>query len=334
MSLENTWRLLERQNIVEQHTSILFVNPPADLTVDAPHSAWHVYGHSSVFLVNGDEKPQHSVTAYFNYSSPCEAVIVFLPKEKSLADFLFLQLASQLPINTPMYVVGPNDGGIRALLKKNIPGFEALHKHSSGSHCQLLQTVLLETQLFSAELFLNNVALTIQQKPYDICFLPGVFGEKRLDSGTAFLLEHVPPKISGSVLDFGCGSGVISTWLCSQRKVSKLMAADLSTLATTATEHTLANCDVPHEVRLSDGFKNITERFNWIITNPPFHQGKRTDYRITSEFIKTLKNHLHPGGHVLMVANTFLPWPSLLQEEFKRVDTLAQNSRYTVTLAR
>ncbi len=334
MSFENTWRLLQRQNLVEQYATVLFVNPPADLAINAPHSAWHVYAHRSAYLAAGTEKNNHFINAYFRYTHPCEAAIVFLPKEKSLAEFLFLQLASQLPKGTPIFAVGPNDGGIRALVKKTLAGLDTFSKFASGNHCQLLATQLLEPQLFEAASTQRRLTINIQQQPYDIVFLPGVFGENKLDSGTEFLLQHIPTKLAGSVLDFGCGSGVISAWLCANRPISQLIAADISTLAVTAAEQTLMLYDLPHEVRLSDGFHNITERFDWIVTNPPFHQGKRNDYRITTEFIQSLKQHLKPNGQVIMVANHFLPWPSLLQEEFKTVTTVAQNSRYIISLAR
>lgn len=334
MSLDNTWRLLQRQNIIEQFASVLYVNPPADLAIMPPHSAWHVYAHSSVYASNLLPKPGHQVSAYYNHTAECEAVVVFLPKEKALAEFLFQQLASQLPLNTQVFIVGANDSGIRALFKKSIQGFAPLHKYASGSHCQLLTTELLSTLPFDAELSVRSVDLSVQQQSHQVFFLPGVFGENRLDSGTEFLLANMPTNVSGKVLDFGCGSGVISAWLAANRNISQLLASDLSTLAVTAAHHTLNKVDIAHEVRLSDGFQHIDERFDWVITNPPFHQGKNTDYRITSDFIRALKNHLRPGGRVVMVANNFLPWPSLLQAEFKHVETIAHNQRFTVTLAR
>ncbi len=334
MSLDNTWRLLQRQNIIEQHAAVLFVNPPADLTIQPPHSAWHIYAHSNVFTADLLPKQGHQVSAYLQYSTPCQAVVVFLPKEKSLADLLFQQLANQLPLRTVLYIVGANDSGIRALLKKSIQGFAALHKYASGSHCQLIKTELIEAQPFTTEAVQRSVSLDIQGQVHHVSFLPGVFGENRLDSGTALLLEHMPANVTGTVLDFGCGSGVISAWLCANRTIKQLLATDLSTLAVTAATHTLAACETIHEVRLSDGFHQINERFDWVITNPPFHQGKNTDYRITTAFIQSLKQHLLPGGRVVMVANNFLPWPSLLQSEFKHVETIANNNRYTVTVAR
>lgn len=334
MSLNNTWRLLQRQSIVEQFSSMLFVNPPADLNVQPPHSAWHVYAHSSAYTADLLPKEGHQVSAHYNHSHECEGVVVFLPKEKALAELIFQQLASQLPLHTQIFIVGANDSGIRALLKKTITGFAPLHKYASGSHCQLLTTELLITQPFNAELIPRSVQLNIQQQAYQVFFLPGVFGENRLDSGTELLLAHMPANVAGKVLDFGCGSGVISTWLAANRNITQLLASDLSTLAVTAARHTLTNVATAHEVRLSDGFQHINERFDWVITNPPFHQGKSTDYRITTDFIRALKNHLRPGGRVVMVANNFLPWPNLLQAEFKHVETLANNQRFTVTLAR
>lgn len=338
MSSDNSWRLLVRQNLPEQYSALFFVNPPADLDVTAPNASWHIYAHQSIYTDTGQLKTNHFVGAFLpsqhlQWQTSHQAVVVFLPKEKSLARFLFAQLAQQLPLHTPCYIVGANDSGIRALAKLSIPGFAPLEKYASGHHCQLLRTQLLNQQDFVAKDTLNFVNLNTPITATPTYFLPGVFGENKLDAGTELLLQHLPQKISGQVLDFGCGSGVISHWLCSHRSPSQLIATDLSSLAQVAAHHTLAPYQEIAEVRLSDGFQQINERFHWIISNPPFHQGKRTDYQITTNFIKTLKQHLQPAGRVLIVANRFLPWPNLLQEEFSQVTTLAQNNRFTLTLA-
>ncbi|RUO42950.1 hypothetical protein CWE15_05990 [Aliidiomarina taiwanensis] len=334
MSLDSTWRLLQRQGIFEHHPAFLFVNPPADALVQSPHSSWRLYAHERAYQAPGTLLPSEQVSAHFEYTTQCDAAVVFLPKEKKLSDFILAQLAHQLPLHTQVYIVGPNDGGIRSFAKKAIPGFAPLQKVGSGNHCQLLTTELVHQQDFVAEQHLKKQNIVFQERQYPLAFLPGVFGEGRLDAGTAFFLEHMPASVSGRVLDFGCGSGVISYWLQQHRNLEHMMAADLSTLATSAAAHTLAACQTPYEVRLSDGFYAISETFDWIVTNPPFHQGKATDYEITSRFIAELKQHLNPGGQVVMVANSFLPWPNLLQASFQHVQTLAKNNRFTITLAR
>lgn len=333
MSLDTTWRLLQRQSIFARHSAFLLVNPPADAAVNTPHSSWRLYAHQAAYQAPSCLRESEQVSAYFQLKEQCDAAVVFLPKEKKLADFIFAQLAQQLPVHTRVYIVGPNDGGIRALLKKSISGFAHLQKLGSGNHCQLLTTELVSQQVFVAEQHLQHIDIPFQDNQYPLTFLPGVFGEGRLDAGTAFLLEHMPKDVSGKVLDFGCGSGIISLWLQQHRSIEHMIAADLSTLAVSAAAHTLADSPSTYEVRLSDGFFNIHETFDWIVTNPPFHQGKATDYQITERFITALKHHLKPGGYVVMVANNFLPWPSLLQESFKHVRTLAKNNRYTITLA-
>ncbi len=46
-----------------------------------------------------------------------------------------------------------------------------------------------------------------------ICALPGVFSQNRLDVGTAVLLPHLSQVTSGKIADLGCGAGVISAYL-------------------------------------------------------------------------------------------------------------------------
>ncbi len=54
---------------------------------------------------------------------------------------------------------------------------------------------------------MSNVTLTVAS-------LPGVFSQKKLDVGTALLLNNLPEVMQGKVLDFGCGAGgVISCFI-------------------------------------------------------------------------------------------------------------------------
>ena len=43
--------------------------------------------------------------------------------------------------------------------------------------------------------------------------VPGVFNHGGLDIGTKVLLENAPTLNQGKVLDFGCGAGLIATFL-------------------------------------------------------------------------------------------------------------------------
>lgn len=84
----------------------------------------------------------------------------------------------------------------------------------------------------------------------------------------------------------------------------------------------------------SDVFSHINERFDLIVSNPPFHDGVDTAYRAVEELIFQAKNHLTKGGELRIVANAFLPYPDLLDKAFGKHDVLAKSTKFKVYSAR
>lgn len=339
MNPTNTLKLLQRSQLLAKYTRALFVNPPAELEISTPNSGWCFYAHTSRVHSSGDALPNIQLSPFVTITPEVQAIFVFLPKEKSLTQFIFHQLAAQLSLlqhgspSIPIYLIGANNEGIRSYTKKTISGLAPFAKLTSGNHCQILTTQRQSESTFSTDDVFQTQWLDCPLAPLAVTFMPGVFHENKLDPGTQFLLENLPKQVSGSVLDFGCGSGIISAWLCQHRNIQQLTASDLSVLATHATQRTLSICSNSPAILLTDGLTQINATFDWIITNPPFHQGKANNYQITTDFIQQAPKKLKPQGKLLMVANVFLPWPQQLESVFNAVSILARNKQFHIILA-
>ena len=325
LSNEQTWQLCERHALFSDTNPQLLVNPPADFQLRSHQYAWCIYAHQQAVLQR-ESTARVELDAFYRPAREFSQVIVFLPKEKPLLRFLLAQLNAHLPLGTEVVIVGAKDTGIKSIAKIPLRGFSPVVKGPSGNHCQLLFTQTTERHHFEP-------SLAFSQRD-ELYFLPGVFSFEKKDLGTQFLLEHLPATISGSVLDLGCGCGIISQWLSLQRSPSEITATDLSALAIAVSKKTLEHCRIPVHFCLSDGFHQLSGRYDWIISNPPFHQGKQNDYAITERFIANAKDHLQPHGRIILVYNRFLPWHQKLSEQFATVELLAENSRYAVSLAR
>ncbi|RUO23596.1 hypothetical protein CWE08_02825 [Aliidiomarina iranensis] len=283
--------------------------------------------------------------AYLTAKQQVAGVILNIPKEKQLSRMLLANLRAVVPVGTPIWLVGHNETGIRSYLKQEHAGWQKFAKLASGNHCQLLSGALLSTAPFQLAEFLStyNVMLPSataskqlksnqqnNQESLAITNLPGVFSSGHLDLGTQLLLENLPEKISGKVLDFGCGAGVISAYLAKRFSPIEISAVDINVLALEATKSTLENLGVHAEIFASDGLAHVHGHYQWIISNPPFHSGKQTDYKITQDFIRESRNKLKADGSLLIVANTFLPYREALSENFKYVNILAHTPKFTV----
>lgn len=123
----------------------------------------------------------------------------------------------------------------------------------------------------------------------------GLFSKDHIDPATEILLNAIP-LLSGSLLDLGCGYGVIGIVLAKAYGL-KLTQADVNGAAVALTvKNAKANGVITQSV-ISDCFENISGTFDVITLNPPIHAGKAVTYRMYEESI----NHLNPGGKFFIV---------------------------------
>lgn len=126
----------------------------------------------------------------------------------------------------------------------------------------------------------------------------GVFSKDEIDQGSQWLLHYLTGlNLHGSLLDVGCGYGVLGITL-------KTLYPELSVTMIDVNERALAsakeNCQINKAaclVLLSDGYQNIEGCYDYIITNPPIRAGKRVVYSILGEAF----HHLNKGGSLVAV---------------------------------
>ena len=127
----------------------------------------------------------------------------------------------------------------------------------------------------------------------------GVFSKREVDYGTHTLLKALSEEpVSGSVLDLGCGYGVIGTVLKKNFPDITLTAVDVNPRAAELAEENAVKNGAPFEVLVSDGFEEIRERvFDVVVTNPPIRAGKKVIYRMFED----ASAHLREGGRFYAV---------------------------------
>lgn len=127
----------------------------------------------------------------------------------------------------------------------------------------------------------------------------GIFSKKGLDFGTRTLLENIDiKKIKGNVLDFGCGYGPIGIYINKITKANVDMI-DINKRALALAKRNAKLNDVNVNVFESNIYENISEKYNFIITNPPIRVGKKLLYEILFD----AENHLKENGELWLVIN-------------------------------
>lgn len=264
-----------------------------------------------------------------SHDTPFSGAVIYMPKSKKHLAMLLSNVAPLIKDEYPIMLIGENKSGIKSANKLLAEVADSVYKVDSAKHCTLLsgrkKSIVPQFELSD---WFSHFTVTIQEQTLTVYSLPGVFSHESLDKATELLLDTIPRFSKQSWLDFACGSGVIGTLLA--KRGNKVAFSDVSALALESTHKTLEANQVKGTVVASDRLYQIESRFDGIITNPPFHTGIQTDYSVTEDFIKQTQKHLHKNGSVYVVANSFLKYLPLIQDNFAYSDTLIKNSQFAV----
>ena len=155
---------------------------------------------------------------------------------------------------------------------------------------------------------------------------PGIFAWDRIDPGTALLADHLPP-MKGEGVDLGCGYGALATVVLRSPDVTKLKLVDLDRRAIQAARRNIE--DARAKVWWSDA-RAVEAKGDkdFVVSNPPFHDGGAEDRRLGQAFIRKAAELLKKGGVAWIVANRHLPYEAELAAAFKRVRLVADDGGY------
>jgi 16S rRNA (guanine1207-N2)-methyltransferase len=267
-------------------------------------------------------------------------VILFLPREKDRLQFLLHYLSSKLKAEQQLWLVGENKAGIKSADRHLKKRFTKVKKLDSARHCVLYRAT---SPSAGSEFVLANYwqdwSAELATGELNLKSLPGCFAHGRLDQGTALLLDYLqseeasPLKIKGKVMDFGCGAGVIGIFLKQQNPAINLELVDSSASALESCKASLALNGVEAQLTPSDGLEKAHGRYDWMISNPPFHKGIATDLDITRRFIAAAPSMLGNRGRMLLVCNRHLAYEAALSETFSVVQKVKENTQFKVLLA-
>lgn len=135
-------------------------------------------------------------------------------------------------------------------------------------------------------------------KKYNLYSDNGVFSKDKFDYGTRLLLDSIDiSKLSGNVLDLGCGIGVVGIILGTINKNINIDMIDINDRALSLVRDNLTLNKVKANVFSSDVYSNVNKKYDYIITNPPIRAGKE----VVRKFLLGGYDYLNDNGILYFV---------------------------------
>jgi len=166
-----------------------------------------------------------------------------------------------------------------------------------------------------------------------LCTQPGIFSWDRLDPGTALLLGNLP-ALKGRGADLGCGLGILSRAVLASKAVTAMTLVEIDRRAVEMARRNVAD---PRATILWADIRTpglVPDGLDFVVTNPPFHEGGAEDQALGRAFITRAAEVLRPGGTLWLVANAHLPYDVVLQAAFRNVAVAVQANGYRIYEAR
>jgi 16S rRNA (guanine1207-N2)-methyltransferase len=253
-------------------------------------------------------------------------VLVLPPRQREEARALLAKAVQRTAPGGVVMVSMSNTEGARSG-EADLERLAGNIKSSSKNKCRAFWATVMPDNV-NATLMQEWLALDMPRPIADGRFLsrPGLFAWDRIDSASALLAAQLPGDLSGRAADLGAGYGYLSAELLARNpRIAALDVYEAEARALSVARLNLA--EASKRIETSFHWHDVTDgllsRYDVIVSNPPFHQGRADQPDLGKAFIVAAARALNPGGRFWLVANRHLPYESVLASQFATVRAVA-----------
>jgi 16S rRNA (guanine1207-N2)-methyltransferase len=273
-----------------------------------------------------------------------DSVVIRIPQERAALLQLLADAFATLRPGGRCYIAGATNEGIKTAARTIENMFGNARVLSRDSSHRVVSAVKRSSEpampddvdltILDRDAY-REVEVILRGNAYRLSSRPGVFSWEHVDEATAILADVMEIPRGASVLDLGCGSGALGIVAASLSDGGRTTMVDADIEAVRSAARSAEVNGIANTRALASDVAGgvLDERFDVVVTNPPFHVGKATDLDVPMQFISDAHAVLVPGGRMLLVANRTLPYEQSIKHRFGNVANLHDGPRFKVLAA-
>ena len=270
-----------------------------------------------------------------------ERVVMLLPRSRDELKWRLEVARSLLDEDQELWLAGHQQDGVKSTAKLLKEMFGPTSVVRTKRHTRVLMATCRAPMSISPDPTAKVLRWKVRRGDAEVecASFPGTFSHGRLDEGTDHLLGVLAGmEAPRRALDLGAGCGVIGAWLLARNPDTRVTMVEHSAAAFWSIGETLRQSGLQDDERaeliLGRAEDAPDQRYDVIVTNPPFHVGRHQERTQAEAFATVAAQRLSSTGVFLMVANRHLGYAEPLSDRFEEVDVAWEDGRFRVWRAR
>ena len=179
---------------------------------------------------------------------------------------------------------------------------------------------------------------TLENTNHTLINHANVFSRENLDIGTRFFLQHIPQSDKyKTIIDLGCGNGVVGLIAAEKNSQAKIVFVDSSFMAIESARATFSITSLNKErasFQANDCLTGIEENSaDLILNNPPFHQDNAIGDEVAWKMFQQSKKTLKQNSELFVIGNRHLAYHIKLKKIFGNCEVIATNKKFVILKA-
>lgn len=296
-----------------------------------------------------DERGFQATLSDFDFSllekNSFEMIYYRVSKEKPVVHHIINKAGAYLKTDGKLIITGHKNEGTKTYIdkaKKYLGGSVELARGDKGLLTAQLENTATNAQALDDKNYCEEIS--VPSDGIEFISKPGVYGWNKVDKGSQFLVENLERFLERvnlgaenteplKVVDLGCGYGYLS--VCANRLLTaEFIATDNNIAAVDICKKNFSQHEVAGEVLVDDCGDSIQSLADFVLCNPPFHQGFETSGDLTSKFLTATHRMLTNRGIALFVVNSFIGVEKKARGLFSGVEVFENNGSFKLVTLR